>query len=124
LVPPGRKGFDPWCLTDPRALSILRRQRPARRQVDQLWGSDPDPKRTLALRRQIDEAMMRGDIAYEAGHLAECPWSPIFLVKRPVRIGNRRLDPLTDFTLRVGRHPSPTGLFQTFRREVITGPFR
>jgi hypothetical protein len=119
LPAPGQRGFDKWCLSARDVAAALRRDRRACKQIDQLWEDDPDPVRTLAIRRQIDSALIRGDIAYEPGHFADCPWSPIWLVKRPVRIARRKLDALAEFTFVVG----PRHVGGRFGREIVNGPF-
>jgi hypothetical protein len=119
LPSPGERGFDKWCLSAREVAAALKRDRRAGKQIDELWDHDSDPARTLAVRRQIDSALIRGDIAYEPGHFADCPWSPIWLVKRPVRIARRTLDALTEFTFVVG----PRQVGGRFRREIVTGPF-
>ena len=122
LLPvPDAPGFDRWCLTDPRVVPVLKRAKRACRTIDALWRDDGDPTRTLAIKADIDAALFRGDVALEAGHFDTCPWSPIYLVKRPVRIGGRRLHPLDEFTYVVEVVP---GLRQSrVRRRIVTGPF-
>lgn len=117
LPRPGEPGFDKWCLTDPRAVDELRRDRSANRDLDQLWESDPDPARTLALKADIDAALVRHRVAYGIGHFAACPWSAIYVVKRPLRIGRETMHPVTEFTLDVGFDRG------RFVRRVVTGPF-
>jgi hypothetical protein len=121
LPRPGESGFDPWCLTDPRIVGALRRDRRARRAIDELWERDPDPTRTLTIKAEIDGALVRHDIAYEAGHYIRCPWGPIYLVKQPVRIAARSLRPLEQFTYDVTVEPRRRGW--TVRREIAVGPF-
>ncbi len=122
LVPgPGERGFDPWCLTDPRAAAQLRGDAKARRAIRLLWDHDPDPTRTLAFKADVDGALIRGDIAFDAGHHSRCPFGPIFLVKRPVRIGGHRLHPLEQFTLDV--HLAQDARSSHFVRQILKGPF-
>jgi hypothetical protein len=95
---PGQQGFDPWCLTDPISRSECKRDRAARRAIAALWDNDPNPRQTLAIQADIDAALARGDIDYAVDSRGEplgryycCPWSAIYVVKRPVRIGGRSL---------------------------------
>lgn len=37
-------GFDPWCLTDPDSRGLWQRYVQARRAVESLWRSDPNPE--------------------------------------------------------------------------------
>ena len=73
------------------------RQRPSQADVGRawtcsarMWAADPDPVRTLAIKAEIDGALFHDDIAHDVGHFDRCPWSPIYLAKRPVRLGTRR----------------------------------
>jgi len=70
----------------------------ARDLIERMWAADPDPVRTLAIKAEIDAALFRDDVAHDVGHFDRCPWSPIYLAKRPVRIGRKQLHPLQQFT--------------------------
>ncbi|MGI8537819.1 MAG: hypothetical protein ACR2K2_15370, partial [Mycobacteriales bacterium] len=69
-----------------------------------------------------------GDIAYatdqrgrEFGNYFCCPWSAIYVVKRPVRISGKRLRVMEQFALDVSAEEmAETG---TFVRRLVTGPF-
>jgi hypothetical protein len=127
LPRPGEAGFDPWCLTDPATRPGWQQDRRAVRAIRLLWESDPSPDRTVAIQDQIDAALARGDIAVaraygqQVGPYFCCPWSSIFLVKRPVRIGGRRLRPMQQFTFDVSAEGLAEG--ERFRREILLGPF-
>jgi hypothetical protein len=127
LPRPGEAGFDPWCLTDPNTRMSWQQDRRARQAIRLLWANDPSPDRALAVQDRINPALARGDIAYaraygqQVGPYFCCPWSSIFLVKRPVRIGGRRLRPMQQFTLDVSAEGLAEG--DAFRREILVGPF-
>ena len=114
---PDEPGFDPWCLTDPRRVAALRAEPSARREVRALWARDPDPARTLALKADIDGAVVRNRVGYGVGHFHGCPWSAIYVAKQPLRIGRTVLQPLQEFTLCL----DVTG--RRFRRWIEVGPF-
>lgn len=114
---PGEPGFDAWCLTDPRRASRLKAQPLARAELRDLWRRDPDPARTLALKSDIDSAVVRNRAGYGVGHFHACPWSAIYVAKRPLRIGRVTLQPLEEFTLALD------GAGRRFRRSIEVGPF-
>ena len=114
---PDEPGFDPWCLTDPRRAAALRAEASARREVRDLWAHDPDPARTLALKADIDAAVVRNRVGYGVGHFHACPWSAIYVAKQPLRIGRVALEPLQEFTLAL----DASG--RRFRRTIEVGPF-
>lgn len=125
---PGQAGFDPWCLTDPATRGRWQRDPAARRAVDVLWRSDPDPAATLTIQAQIDAAVGAGLISSgvdaqgrRTGNFYCCPWAPIYLVRRPVTIAGRPLRPGDQFTLDVSAEEIAEG--GRFKRELVLGPF-
>jgi hypothetical protein len=118
---PGDDRFDPWCLTDPRVKGRLKRMSAARDLVARMWAADPDPVRTLAIKAEIDAALLRDDVAHDVGHFDRCPWSPIYLAKRPVQIGGKQLHPLQQFTYEVTIEYA--GSKRRFVRRIVKGPF-
>ncbi len=125
---PGGSRFDPWCLTDPASRSRWQSDARARKAIDALWANDPDPAATLALRADVDAALADGRITAVAGrnggnyHYYCCPWSAVFQVRRPVRIGGRQLAVPQQFTLDVSAEEVAEG--GAFVRRVLVGPFR
>jgi hypothetical protein len=125
---PGGPRFDPWCLTDPRSISTWQADPRARRAIAMLWATDPEPAATLAIQAAIDRAMADGHIVRapsrgEGGlHYYCCPWSPIYQVRRPVRLGGRELSTVQQFTFDVSGEELAEG--GEFIRRIITGPFR
>jgi hypothetical protein len=120
LLPgPGQKGFDPWCLSDPRVVKSLKKIDAAKQAIKQMWAADPDPARTLALRGDIDAGLYRDDIAYDSSHYFACPWSPVYVAKRPVKIGAVNIHPLQTFTLAI----DTSGKSKRFRRHILVGSF-
>lgn len=125
---PGEVGFDPWCLTDPNERARWRRDPAARRAIEVLWRSDPDPGATLTIQAQIDAAVAagvvtRGNTASGAslGYYYCCPWSAIHLVRSPVVIGGRRLRAGDEFVFDVSAEELADG--GAFTRELVLGPF-
>lgn len=121
---PGRREFDPWRLTDPDTRSRWRADPEARQAIEALWASDPDPERTLAIQADIEAAAEGGDIERLAavGPYYCCPWAPIWVVKRPVVLGGRRLRALEQFTYDVSAEEMAEG--GPFVRRILVGQFR
>lgn len=125
---PGQPGFDPWILTDPKTRADWRRDPMARRAVGHLWRMDPRPAATLTIQAQIDGAVTAGllSVGVDAsgrsmGNFYCCPWSPIYLVRRPVTIGGRSFRPGEEFVFDVSAEEMDRG--GAFKRELVTGPF-
>lgn len=126
---PGEPGFDPWCLTDPESRADWQRDRQAREAIGALWEYDPDPRRTVGIQQEIDEALARGDIDHATDRSGKrlgfyfcCPWASIYVVKRPVTIGGRRLRTLQEFTFDVSAEEMSEG--GEFKREILVGSFQ
>lgn len=124
---PGGARFDPWCLTDRATLRRWQHDPRAVQAIRELWAWDPDPAATLALKAEVDAALAAGDIAVldaPAGGTCyfECPWAPLFEVRRPVYLAGWSLRVLQQFTLEVAADDMPRG--QPFRRGLLMGPFR
>lgn len=124
---PGQAGFDPWCLTYERSRSRWRRDPAARRSIDMLWRYDPDPAATLSIQSQIEAALASGSLAHTAGGSKEgsyyycCPWSAIYVVRRPVTIDGKHLRPAQQFTFDVSAEELAEG--GEFVRRLLPGPF-
>lgn len=128
LPGPGEPGFDPWCLTDPNTRQQWQRDPQAQRAIESLWSSDPDPRRTLDLQAEIDAALDAGEIEYATdaqgnrlGNYYCCPWSAVYVAKRPVKVHGQRLRPSQQFTLDVSAEEILEG--GTFKRELLLGSF-
>lgn len=125
---PGQPGFDPWCLTDPNTRSHWQADPAARRTIDLLWRYDPDPAATLTIQSQIDAAADAGALAVgrtadgrSAGNYYCCPWSAIYLARRPVTINGQRLRAGQEFTYDVSAEEMAEG--GDFARRLVLGPF-
>ncbi|GAA4253250.1 hypothetical protein GCM10022255_053350 [Dactylosporangium darangshiense] len=123
---PGGSRFDPWCLTDRVTLKRWQRDAKAKRAIAELWRFDPDPAATMALKAEIDAAVAAGDVVLHRNRdgsscYFECPWSPLYEVRRPVRIAGRNLRVLQQFTLQASGDDVLTG--GKFERGIIVGPF-
>ncbi|MBI2755363.1 MAG: hypothetical protein HYX52_01500 [Chloroflexi bacterium] len=128
LARPGEPGFDPWCLTDPVSRPQWESDPSARNAIRTLWQNDPAPARTLGLQEEIDAALQRGDIEYATGPRGQrlgafycCPWAPIYVTRRAVTLGGRRLRASQQFTLDVSAEDMLRG--GAFKREVMLGNF-
>lgn len=125
---PGQRDFDPWQLTDPATREQWQQDARARAAIADLWANDPNPDRTLQIQSEIDAAFQRGDITYATdrfgqrlGHFFCCPWSPVYLVKRPVKIGGKRLSAMQQFTFDVSAEGMAEG--EPFKREILAASF-
>jgi hypothetical protein len=124
---PGGQRFDPWCLTDRITLKRWQDDGKARQAIDEMWRYDPDPAATLALKAEIDAAIGRGDIVpfrTRGGSTCyyECPWAPLYEVRRPVSIAGWNLKVLRQFTLRAAADDVLRG--GVFQRGLVVGPFQ
>ena len=123
---PRGPSFDPWCLTDPDCRDQFRSDRRARRGIEAMWATDPDPIRTLAIQAEIDQALAAKQIVRASkpgapGYYHCCPWSSIYVARRSVRIGGRPLSAAQQFTFDVSGEMVPAG--GAFVRQILTGPF-
>lgn len=116
-------------MTDPSTRERGKRDPEAREAIEALWALDPDPGRTRVIQAEIDAARARGDIAYSTdrsgarvGHYYCCPWAPVYVVKRPVRIGGRSLRPQLEFTYDVSAKQVTGG--GELRREILVAVFQ
>lgn len=128
LPGPGEPGFDPWCLTDPEARDYWRSDPRARDAIESLWRFDPDPRATLDLQAQLDAAIAAGDLEYattrsgrRVGNYYCCPWSAIYVARRPLRLGALDVSALQQLTLDVSAEEVLEG--GPFVRRVLTGNF-
>lgn len=123
-TPPGR-GFDVWCLTDPDLRLQLGGYHRAVRAIERVWNLDPDPERTLELHAAILKAFDAGSVGYAAdgrgriGHFHRCPWGPVYVARRPLDLGGRRILKGQRFVLDVGAETMERGT--RFRRQVVVG---
>jgi hypothetical protein len=123
---PGGRGFDPWCLTDPRSRELWQADPAAHKALRKLWASDPDPAATIALFAEIDAAVERGDLVRirtrDGGFCYYCcPWASLFEVRRRIRLAGHDLKVLRQFTVDVSASGLAKG--EPFRRELVFGPF-
>lgn len=128
LPAPDESGFDPWCLTDPNTRQRWQRDRQARQAIESLWSYDSDPSRTLEIQAEINAALEAGDIEYATdaygkrlGNYYCCPWSAVYVAKRPTKIGGKRLRALQQFTFDVSAEEVLDG--GEFKRELLLGSF-
>ncbi|NUR88985.1 MAG: hypothetical protein HOY71_33280 [Nonomuraea sp.] len=123
------RDFDPWCITDPQKRSVWQADPKARQAIKEMWDFDPDPRKTLRIQAEIDAAREQGAIAFATdsrgaplGSFYCCPFSAIYLVRRPVTIAGRRLRAMQQFTLEVSAEDVPKG--GPFKREIIVSTFK
>ena len=124
---PGGAHFDPWCLTDSHTVKQWQRDPRAKQAVREMWQHDPDPAATLALKAEIDAAEAAGDIVrhrVRGGGTCyfQCPWAPLYEVRRPVRIAGRHLRVLQQFAMQAAADNVLLG--GRFERGIIIGPFQ
>ncbi|MFI5910307.1 hypothetical protein [Dactylosporangium sp. NPDC051541] len=110
--------FDVWCMTDRATLVRWKRDPGAHHALNEMWRTDPNPAATLAIQAQIEAALQTGDLWYHVPQVGdtcyfEPPFSPLYEVRRPVRIFGVALRPGTQFAVRGGRS-----------RGLVLGPFR
>jgi len=124
---PGAREFDRWCLTDPATRARWQRDKRAVRAIDLLWAYDPDPTATLIIQAEIDAALSAGEIVATTnqgrtlGHYYCCPWSAVYQVRRPVRIGRQRPHAMEQFVFDVSGEEIAEG--GKFVRRIVRGPF-
>lgn len=125
---PSEAGFDLWCLTDPDAAKRFKNDREAVRALKTLFQLDPDVRRTLEIQAQINAAFARGDIEHahdrygaKLGHFFCAPWGSVYVAKRPVVIGDTRINPLQQFVFNVTCEGVNLGA--PFEREIMLGNF-
>jgi hypothetical protein len=89
-----------------------------------LWRYDPDPAATLGLQAQIDAAVSSGAVVSASsslGHYFCCPWSSIYVVRKPVVVAGQPLRPGEQLTLDVSAEEIASG--GQFERQILLGPF-
>ena len=125
---PGQPGFNMWRLTDPDSLERWKSDPQARLAIKTMWELDSDPARTLAIQAEIEDAFERGDIAYAVsrdgkrlGHFFCCPWAPVYIVKRPLRLGGQSLQTMQQFVFDVTAEGVNLG--ESFTRHIKVGAF-
>ena len=128
LPGPGERGFDPWCLTDPHTRENWKRDRQARDAIELLWEMDPDPRATLELQAEVDEALRQGYVELATdrrgrrlGNYFCCPWSAVYVTTRPLTIDGQRLRSGQQFTVDVSAEEMGEG--GSFKRELLLGSF-
>ncbi len=129
LLPlPTEPGFDMWCMTDPSNVASLKKDKRAVIVMKEMWHYNPDPRRTLELFQQIEDARARGDVDIAktpngtlVGHYFCTPWAPIYVAKRPVTIGGERLGTAQQFTLEAAAEGVLVG--EEFKLEIVKGTF-
>jgi hypothetical protein len=125
---PRQPGFDEWCLSDAAARTRLKNDRKARKALDQLWGMDPDPARTLAIQAEIVAAFQRGDVGHaeaggeRIGYWFRCPWSPVYVANRALTLGGVRLKAQQQFVYEVSAAGVNHG--KGFVRRVLPGTYQ
>jgi hypothetical protein len=93
-----------------------------------LWRYDPDPAATVGIQSQINAALAGRSIVLAAAASRQagqyyycCPWSSIYLVRRPVTIAGQRLRQMQQFTFDVSAEEMAEG--GQFVRRLLPGPF-
>jgi hypothetical protein len=125
---PNQPGFDMWVMTDPNAVGGLKKDARAVIVMKEMWHYNPNPKKTLEMWLEIEQARKRGDVDYaqyssgkRVGHYFCTPWSPIYVAKRPVTICGERLSTSQQFTLEAAAEGVLVG--EEFKLEIVRGNF-
>jgi hypothetical protein len=123
---PGGASFDPWRLTDPGTRAQWRADPRARKAIAALWEADPEPALTLSIHAEIQAALDAGSIVPvlargNGSYFYRCPWSAVYLVRRPVKINGRRLSVPQQFIFDVSGEKVAEG--GSFVRRILLGPF-
>ncbi|MBO2449459.1 hypothetical protein J4573_20325 [Actinomadura barringtoniae] len=128
LPAPKSASFDPWCLTSPRDRAKWRRDPRAQQSIKELWEFDPAPKATLRIQAEIDAAKKQGAIDYATdasgkalGSYYCCPWGAVYVARRTVTLGGRRVLQGQQFTYEVDADEVPKG--GAFVRRIMIGNF-
>ncbi|MER6951291.1 hypothetical protein ABT294_45475 [Nonomuraea sp. NPDC000554] len=128
-LPVNSRNFDPWCLTDPQRRESWKADPQARQSIKEMWQYDPAPAATLRIQAEIDAAFHDGSIVYAVnaareplGSFYRCPFPAIYMVRRPVVIGGRRLSPAQQFTFEASAADMAVG--GQFRRQIIVANFK
>jgi hypothetical protein len=72
-------------------------------------------------RSPVDRSFLGATVSHAASHYFCCPWSAIYLVRRPVTIAGQRLRPMQQFTFDVSAEEMAEG--GEFVRRLLPGPF-
>lgn len=84
-----------WALTANAARTHKQHDAYAISLLTTMWNNDPQPQRTLHLQHTIQQALAQGYIEYathqQMPYFKQCPWSAIYVTKRPLVIAG---DPL------------------------------
>lgn len=125
---PGESGFDPWRLTSPDSVRHWKSDAKARQAIATLWKLDPDPRRTLDMQAEIEDALGKGDVGYATssgrrlGHFFCCPWGPVYQAKRNTTLCGQRLNEGQQFVFDVTAEGVNIGA--SFRRELKLGNYQ
>ncbi len=125
---PGQPDFDPWCLTHPDARALLQHDPRALAVLRQLWERDPNPARTVAVQREIQAALQRGDLGpaerdgLPLGYWFCCPWGAVYEAHREVTISRTKLKPGQQFVFEV--RAAEFGHIKRFTRRIHRGDFQ
>lgn len=128
-APTDLAAIDQWCLTDPNRRDHWSADLRARDAIEKMWAADPDPGATLAIQAEIDAALLDGSVAHMTlpsgepfGSYYCCPWSAIYIVRRPTTIAGTGLRPVQQFTYDVSVEGLADG--EPFVRRLLLATFR
>ena len=117
----GRERTDPWRITHPAAKERFRDDPRALKPLVDTWRLNPDLAGTLAIQREIDDAVRAGDVRREDSYYFCCPWAPIYEVRRKTRIAGDTMRPGQQFTFDVSAEEVYEG--GDFKAEILSGDF-
>ncbi|MFC4637787.1 hypothetical protein [Deinococcus hohokamensis] len=126
---PGEPGFDPWAMTDPDSVAVLKRDPDAMRVINEMWSLDPDPRASIALWDEIRWAIETGGVVparhrdgKKVGFYFCTPYASVFETKRPLVIGETALRKGQQFAFERAAEGVRVGF--PYKLEIVTGKFK
>lgn len=85
---------DPWLLTDPLQKKVRQKSNENLKQLTDFWTNVANPAAAAQLSAQVNDALQKDRIRRRTGNgYNQVPWQSQFLVRFPVKIGERTFTP-------------------------------